>query len=116
MNREEFYRITIREELKRICEVMAEMLSVYIRVKGQKGLNRMQRSQVNAVERFFDALAGNVQSASVFLDNDIFTKGLKTYHYIKARKGSDPRARLKYKEFLKSFSRVHREWTLEWLN
>ncbi len=116
MDKEELYRITVREELKRICEVMTEMLSVYVRLKGKEKLNRQEKGQVSSVEAFFKSLAETEKHASDFLKADVMNKGLETYRFIKKSKGKSFEARVKYKNYLKTYSKAHRVWILEHLN
>jgi hypothetical protein len=116
MKRDEMHRIAVREELKRICEVMAEMLSSYIRIKGKAKPNKRERGQMEAVETFFTSLAQTEEHATDYLQSDVFRKGLKAYSAIQSMGGADMISRNRYKEFLKSYSESHRLWMLEWLN
>lgn len=110
------YRITVREELKRLCNVMAEMLSVYVRLKQKNKLNRFERKQVAGVEQFFISLVDNEKDASRIIRSDVFKKGLKTYYI--ARKKSIPHQKQVecYRDFLKAYSKEHRIWMKEWCN
>ena len=116
MDREEMHRITVREELKRICNVMAEMLSVYVRLRQKQKLNRFERKQVAGVEQFFSSLMINEKDASSFIRSDVFKKGLKSYAMAR-QKNVPPQEQIAcYRDFLKAYSHEHRIWMKEWCN
>lgn len=116
MHRNEFQRIAVREELKRISEVMAEMLTNYISLYQKKKLSRFEKGQVASIHQFFESLSENVVTATEVLSNPVMEKALKCYRKMKRGNDSEEHIKRCYNEFLKAYNKVARIWVLESLN